>query len=75
MTAMHTDLSEPDRVSVTDDETGARWVFRVTTNRDGRRGLDGPHGAADGEACAPDHIGQATVLAHAEALHAGLVDY
>lgn len=75
MGEMRADLSEPDQVSVSDDETGARWVFLIVTDNQGRRRLDGPHGAVDEKTYAPDHIRQATVLAHSEALHSGIVDY
>lgn len=62
-----------DKVAVTHGATGTRWDFAIVKDGAGRRHLDGPQGP--GEAPGGDLLRQACVLAQAEALHAGHIDY
>lgn len=74
MSELKTTFREPGVVEVAHDATGLSWTFRVTTDRSGRRHLDGPHGSSDAMAHG-DLMQRACTFAQSEALHAGRIDY
>ncbi len=74
MTDLKVTYRGSDMVEVTNDVAGTSWTFHISTDRSGRRHLEGPHGSTEAMAHS-DLMRHACVFAQSEALHAGKIDY